>query len=99
MYAFHINICVDVWNETSSVGNVVTVNQTIFVMRGSRQLCQRGSSYRYDNFFVVVFVFCSWWEKRRKNPKPLMRTSETPLKAFLWRADDGPTLNAGFAAL
>ena len=30
---------------------------------------------------------------------PLMRTSETPLNAFLWRADDGPTLNAGFAAL
>ena len=31
---------------------------------------------------------------------PLMRTSETPgVNAFLWRADDGPTLNAGFAAL
>ena len=30
---------------------------------------------------------------------PLMRTSETPLNAFLWWADDGPTLNAGFAAL
>ena len=25
-------------------------------------------------------------------------TSETPLNAFLWRADDDPTLNAGFAA-
>ena len=23
-------------------------------------------------------------------------TSETPLKVFFWRADDGPTLNAGF---
>ena len=30
---------------------------------------------------------------------PIMRTSETPLNAFLWRADDGPTLNADFAAL
>ena len=30
---------------------------------------------------------------------PLMRASETPLNAFLWRADDGLTLNAGFAAL
>ena len=27
---------------------------------------------------------------------PLMRTSEMPLNAFLWRADDGQTLNAGF---
>ena len=27
-------------------------------------------------------------------------TSETPFKmAFRWRADDGPTLNAGFVAL
>ena len=23
-------------------------------------------------------------------------TSETPLNAFFWQADDGPTLNAGF---
>ena len=58
-----------------------------------------GPATDMTTFFVVVFVFCSWWEKRRKNPMPLMRTSETPLNAFLWRADDGPTLNAGFAAL
>ena len=25
--------------------------------------------------------------------------SETPFMAFCWLADDGPTLNAGFAAL
>ena len=31
--------------------------QTIFVMRGSRQLYQRGSSYRYDNFFCCCFCF------------------------------------------
>ena len=32
----------------------------------------------------------------RDNHRP---TSERPLNAFLWRADDDPTLNAGFAAL
>ena len=55
------------------------------LMRGSRKFCQRT---------LTTFLFyCSY----------LMEDPDTtisgPSSAFRWRADDDPTLNAGFVAL
>ena len=71
----------------------------IFVMRGSRQFCQRGSNY--DN---VVFSFVH--ERRRGEriqfhnmPAIIDPPAKRHKMAFRWRADNDPTLNAGYAAL
>ena len=55
-------------------------------MRGSRKFCQRGSNF--DNVFLV--------DEGREDPS---NTISGPSSAFRWRADDGPTMNAGLVAL
>ena len=61
-------------------------------MRGSRNLCQRGS-----NFDNAVFI---WWDERwSKIPLKVghhRAASETP---FRWRPNGGLTLNSGLLAL
>ena len=63
-------------------------------MRGSRKFRQRGSNF--DIFLV---------DEGRKDPNTTIsgqlssHQRNTILMAFCWRADDGPTLNAGLAAL
>ena len=65
-------------------------------MRGSRKFCQRGSNP--DNFFLMKR------ERIRNSTKckrglSMARQRNTILMVFRWRADDGPTLNAGLVAL
>ena len=69
-------------------------------MRGSRKFCQRGSNS--DNFF---FFFFSWWgvggskyHYNRAIISPPAKRHHQPASKK-WRADDGPTLNAGSVAL
>ena len=52
-------------------------------MRASRKFCQRRANF--DNVFVFVCLFLV--DKGRGAPK------------HCWRADDGPTTNAGLVAL
>ena len=64
-------------------------------MRGSRKFYQRGS--KFDNFFFV-----DEWRKDLNTTisGPLSARQRNAIEmAFLWRADDGPTLNAGLVAL
>ena len=63
-------------------------------MRGSRKFCQMGSNF--DIFFVVDegwedpnTTLCGSSSTRQRNAIEM---------AFRWRADDGPTLNAGLVA-
>ena len=64
-------------------------------MRGSRKFCQRGSNF--DKVFLV--------DKEREDPNTTFswpssaRKRNAILMAFLCRASDGPTLNAGLVAL
>ena len=64
-------------------------------MRGSRKFYQRGS--KFDNVFFV-----DEWRKDLNitisGPSSARQRNAFEM-AFLWRADDGPTLNAGSAAL
>ena len=59
------------------------------------EFCQRASNFDY--FFLV--------DEGREDPNTtisgpsLARQRNAILMAFRWRADDGPTLNAGFVAL
>ena len=68
-------------------------------MRGSRKFRQRGSNSD------VLFLFCLLVGERRMDPKYHLKRAiiGPPAKrnymAFLWRANDGPTLNTGLAAL
>ena len=68
-------------------------------MRGSRKIYQRG--FKFDNVF---FSFCILLMSGGRNKIPLLAGLVGPPAkaiemAFLWRADDGPTLNAGLEAL
>ena len=63
-------------------------------MRGSRKICQRGS---LTTFYFVV-------GEGREDPNttisgPTSARQRNAIMAFRWRADDGPTLNAGLVAL
>ena len=68
-------------------------------MRGSRKFYQRGS--KFENVFFFFFFLISGGRIKM----PLLAghhrpASETPFEmAFLWRADDGSTLNARLVAL
>ena len=63
-------------------------------IRGSRKFCQRGSNF--DKFFFLLLV-----DEGREYPNTtisgpsLARQRNAIEMAFRWRADDGPTLNAG----
>ena len=64
-------------------------------MRGSRKFLQRGS--KFDNVF---FLF----DKGIEDPNTAINGQSSACQqnikmAFPWRADDGPTLNAGLIAL
>ena len=68
-------------------------------MRGSRKFFQRGSNS--DNVFFFVFLVAEGKEDpntTKSGPSSARQRSAT-LMAFRWRADDGPTLNAGLVAL
>ena len=69
-------------NETSA-----TSRCCMAIMRGSRKFCQRGSNF--DN----VVLFCV--DEGREDPST---TISYTTMTFRWRADDGPTLNAGLVA-
>ena len=68
-------------------------------MRVYKMFCQRGSNS--DS----VFVICVLDNEGREDPKTtksgsLSACQQNAIKtAFRWRADDGPTLNAGCVAL
>ena len=67
-------------------------------MRGSRKLFQRRSKFKYNVRFFIV-------DKGIEDPNTAINwTSSADQRnsiemAFLWRADDGPTFNAGLVAL
>ena len=69
-------------------------------MRGSRKFCQRGSNF--DNVFLF---FLHVIDEGREDPITTIsglssaRQRNAIKMAFHWRADDGPTLNAGLVAL
>ena len=64
-------------------------------MPGSRKFCQRGS--KFDNLFLV--------DEGIEDPHTAINGSSLASQgnaiemAFCWRADYGPTLNAGLVAL
>ena len=68
-------------------------------MRGSRKFCQRGS--KFDVVFCCVFLVYERIEDPNTaiNGPTLARQRNAIKMAFRWRADDGPTLNAGFVVL
>ena len=83
-------------------------------MRGSRKFNQRGSKFDNAFFLVFLFFFFflgggggggGLLMSGGRIKIPLLAShhrpaSETPFEmAFLWRADDGSTLNAGLVAL
>ena len=71
----------------------------IIFMRGSRKFYQRGS--KFDNVFFFFFFVVEWRKDQNttiSGPSSARQGKAIEL-AFLWRADDGPTLNAGLAAL
>ena len=65
-------------------------------MRGSRKFCQRGSNI--DNLFFLFDEGRN--DKNTTISGPSSARQRNAIKmAFRWRADDGPTLNAGLVAL
>ena len=72
-------------------------------MRGSRKFYQRWS--KFDNVFFFFFFFFFFVDEWRKDQNttisgPLSARQRNAIEmAFLWRADDGPTLDAGLVAL
>ena len=79
---------------TGNVLNMKPAQKCTGFMRGSRKFCQMGSNF--DNVFYDV---------GREDPNstisgPSLARQRNAIKmAFRWRADDGPTLNAGLVAL
>ena len=73
-------------------------------MRGSKKFCQRRSSF--DNVYLFIFIlFLCLVNEGREDPHTAIsgpssaRRRNAVYMAFRWRADDGPTLNAGLIAL
>ena len=66
----------------------------IFIQIHARiqRILSEGSNF--DNVFFFFFFFFFLFDDGRKDPNTTI--SEM---AFRWRADDGPTLNAGLVAL
>ena len=68
--------------------------QTV-AMPGSRKFCQRES--KFDGFFLIDGG--DRGSKYRFNWAIIGPPANAFEMAFRWRADDGPTLNAGLVAL
>ena len=75
-----------------------------FSMRGSRIVCQRGSNF--DIFFVLFFFFFFFFvDEVTEDPNTTISGPSSALQrnaiymAFRWRANVGPTLNAGLVDL
>ena len=70
-------------------------------MRGSRRKVWSEGVQLWQRFFFVYFF--SWWGIEDPNipinGPPLVRQQNAIEMAFRWRADAGPTLNAGLVAL
>ena len=72
------------------------ISYVLLSMRGSKKFCQKGS--KFDNVFLnlvdegvhVLYHYNRSSSARRRNAIYM---------AFGWRANDGPTLNAGLVAL
>ena len=72
-------------------------------MRGFRKFYQRGSKFDNVFFFFFFFFFFLMSGGRISNTtisRPLSARQRNAIEmAFLWHADNGPTLNAGLVAL
>ena len=68
-------------------------------VRGSRKFCQSGS--KFDNYIYIFFFVDEGIEDPNTAINgPLSARQRNVIEmAFRWRADDGPTLNAGLVAL
>ena len=70
-------------------------------MRGSRKFCQKGSNFDKGFFLFLFFKY----DEGSRDPNTTISGPSTARQrnaiymAFRWRADDGPTLNAGLVAL
>ena len=65
-------------------------------MRGSRKFYQRGSNF--DKVFCIL-VDEGWKDPNTTLSGSLSARQQNAIKmAFRWRANDGPTLNAGSVA-
>ena len=67
-------------------------------MRGSRKFCQRGSKNDYVLFFVFLIDGGIEDPNTTINGPSSARQQNAIYMAFRWRADGGPTLNAGLVA-
>ena len=65
-------------------------------MRGSRKFFQKGSTF--DKFFFVIDEGIEDQNITINRPSSARQRNAIKM-AFRWRADDGPTLNAGLVAL
>ena len=77
----------------------------IIFMRGSRKFCQ-GDPTLTGFFFVFIYLFILYLvAEGREDPNTTIRGRSSARQRnaiymeFRWCADDGPTLNAGLAAL
>ena len=68
-------------------------------MRGSRNSIQRDQTFTtfFFSFFVFVFFRCGEPKIAKSGPS-LARQRNAISMAFRWRANVGPTLNAGLVA-
>ena len=64
-------------------------------MRGSRKICQRGS----NSDGLIYLIRGERIKKHNKRGQSSARQRNAIQMALQWRADDGPTLNAGLVAL
>ena len=68
-------------------------------MRGFRKFCQRVSNYCFFSFFSFLVDEGREDSKTTKSGPSSARQRNAIEMAFHWRADDGPTLNAGLEDL
>ena len=69
-------------------------------MRGSRKFCQRGPNLRTFFFFFFLGGGGGLVDPNTALIVPSSARQQNAIDmAFRWRADDGPTLNAGLVAL
>ena len=76
------------------------MSMLISIMRGSRKFCQRGSKFENVFFSILFYVDEGIEDPNTTISGPSLARQRNAIEmSFRWRADDGPTLNAGFVAL
>ena len=99
MDAFIAGFCANVISSKIWCSGWITLFFTacffgVFSMRGPRKFCQRGSN------FENVFFYEGIEDPNTTISGPLLARQRNAISmAFRWRADDGPTLNAGLVTL